>query len=1028
MLIKTIYLAIIFNVLTKFCTGSVNSFKNFKKVRRRSLATRESLQRLVSNDQINNKKQIDLILEFNPDSFHFYQNSNFLQVLNKNRPDSTKYSNKGRNLDLNNLISQKINPLKLKLVSKLSDHLWHFQKDIDQDDQSILNKWNGKLKKSILRRRKRRSAGSSSNQSLSKNSKSSSINRLKERIQRSFKILQNKHYFLEILPSKSRNFRNNKSNSLTYNNNNNKHRSNRLRRDNGDYDIEQDLIKPSEEFQLILKNQSPPNDPNWKDMWYLHRPNYKTGYYHLNVTAAWALGYTGAGITVTILDDGIERNHPDLMENYDASASYDFNSNDADPMPRYNPQNENRHGTRCAGEVAAIKDNNICVPGIAYKSNIGGIRMLDGDVTDVVEMKSVSHSPQTVDIYSSSWGPDDDGKTVDGPGRLTKQAFIDGTEKGRNGKGSIFVWASGNGGRYHDSCSCDGYCNSIYTITVSSTTQNERIPWYSEKCSSTLTSTYSSGTRPEENIITTDLRMSCTTSHTGTSASAPIAAAICALVLEANPSLTWRDMQHLIVQTSNPYIVKSTGEYVKNGAGLWFSHAYGFGVMDAGRMCEVARNWINVPPMRLVSSLIYSGIGETWTGTDYVKEFEIGHQFGDDQKTDMSDFKLETVSPILTIQFPYRGYLEIYLTSPAGSRSQLLFKRQSDRSSQGFKKWQFMSVMYWGENPVGTWKLEIKNVGSTPSYKGTLLYFNLQLTGTKEMDWNIIKDKSSEDDSNNLSSEDQIKLTVPEENQIDDETPKLSETETKNTSIKPITVQNCRDQNDETESCVECMDTYFLHEVQNACLESCPAGFAEQTEPRNFCEKCHESCKTCTGSLKTQCTDCFEGFDLNSVNMCLEIRADLTEEQTENEEKDKDEEIDQNTTTDQSLRFVENHDDDPSNENTIIDSPKPIFSKDSDIKSTIEQLAEAAKIQANQAKIAAEEKQKRYKELSKMIADSEENSMKELWIQCIIVGFVISACFYLIKLAGCLPRFGFSGKSGSSSGKYEQIPMDDTSR
>ena len=50
--------------------------------------------------------------------------------------------------------------------------------------------------------------------------------------------------------------------------------------------------------------------------------------------------------------------------------------------------------------------------------------------------------------YPSSWGPNDDGKTVDGPGKLAFRAFKNGITRGREGKGSIFVWASGNGGRY----------------------------------------------------------------------------------------------------------------------------------------------------------------------------------------------------------------------------------------------------------------------------------------------------------------------------------------------------------------------------------------------------------------------------------------------------------------------------------------------------------------------------------------------------------------------------------------------------
>ena len=58
-----------------------------------------------------------------------------------------------------------------------------------------------------------------------------------------------------------------------------------------------------------------------------------------------------------------------------------------------------------------------------------GVRMLDGEVTDVVEASSLSLNPQHIDIYSSSWGPTDDGKTVDGPGKLASRAFVSGVTK-----------------------------------------------------------------------------------------------------------------------------------------------------------------------------------------------------------------------------------------------------------------------------------------------------------------------------------------------------------------------------------------------------------------------------------------------------------------------------------------------------------------------------------------------------------------------------------------------------------------------
>lgn len=52
--------------------------------------------------------------------------------------------------------------------------------------------------------------------------------------------------------------------------------------------------------------------------------------------------------------------------------------------------------------------------------------MLDGEVTDMVEAQSLSLNPQHIDIYSVSWGPEDDGKTVDGPAKLAKEAFLRG--------------------------------------------------------------------------------------------------------------------------------------------------------------------------------------------------------------------------------------------------------------------------------------------------------------------------------------------------------------------------------------------------------------------------------------------------------------------------------------------------------------------------------------------------------------------------------------------------------------------------
>ncbi|XP_071952066.1 proprotein convertase subtilisin/kexin type 4-like [Antedon mediterranea] len=460
-------------------------------------------------------------------------------------------------------------------------------------------------------------------------------------------------------------------------------------------------------------------DPDWRATWYLNRGNHRD----MNVIPAWEQGYTGRGVVVSILDDGLEKNHPDLETNYDSKASYDVNDHDNDPQPRYDIRNENRHGTRCAGEVAAEANNNVCSVGVAYNANIGGVRMLDGDVTDAVEARSLAHQPQHVDIYSASWGPDDDGKTVDGPGKLARQAFKDGALKGRGGLGSIFVWASGNGGRMEDSCNCDGYTNTIYTLSVSSVSENGKVPWYSERCASTLATTYSSGSTREKQVVTVDLRKGCTKQHSGTSASAPLAAAICALALEANPNLTWRDLQHIVVNTARPEHLDES-DWITNGAGFKVSHSYGFGLMDASAMVDLALRWPTVPPMKTCSQAVVSQRKQI-KGKLLLDHISDGCA-GTSEKLNY----LEKVHAVLSITFPRRGDLVIHLTSPMGTSAMLLPKRPHDASGTGFSNWEFMSTHTWGEQPQGKWTLQIENKGS--SYNtGFLTSWTLKLYGTE---------------------------------------------------------------------------------------------------------------------------------------------------------------------------------------------------------------------------------------------------------------------------------------------------------
>ena len=117
------------------------------------------------------------------------------------------------------------------------------------------------------------------------------------------------------------------------------------------------------------------------------------------------------------------------------------------------------------------------------------------------------------------------------------------------------MWATGNGGQALDDCSCDGYTSSIHTLSVGSISPGGYCTSYDEKCPSTMAVVYTGdvglGKRESSrNLVTTSLFGKCVERFSGTSCAAPLAAGIFALVLQANPNLTWRDMQHLVVRTA----------------------------------------------------------------------------------------------------------------------------------------------------------------------------------------------------------------------------------------------------------------------------------------------------------------------------------------------------------------------------------------------------------------------------------------------------------------------------------------------
>ncbi|MBL9132602.1 MAG: S8 family serine peptidase, partial [Verrucomicrobiaceae bacterium] len=172
----------------------------------------------------------------------------------------------------------------------------------------------------------------------------------------------------------------------------------------------------------------------------------------VNVVSAWD-NYKGAGLRIAIVDDGLEVTHPDLAANVDLLNDYDFNDLDDDPSPGA----EDFHGTACAGVAAARGNNGIGVTGSAPEATLVGLKLIAAPTTDADEADAFGFKKDILAIKSNSWGPYDNAYGSGGPGPLSLAAMQDAVTNGRGGKGTIFLWAAGNGNQTGDDSNYDGW-------------------------------------------------------------------------------------------------------------------------------------------------------------------------------------------------------------------------------------------------------------------------------------------------------------------------------------------------------------------------------------------------------------------------------------------------------------------------------------------------------------------------------------------------------------------------------------------
>ena len=439
--------------------------------------------------------------------------------------------------------------------------------------------------------------------------------------------------------------------------------------------------------------RSVPDDPYLYQQW--HLINDLDPLYDINIEPAWDLGYTGAGVVVGIVDEQWDHDHVDLAANYLAEATQTGG-------------NMNDHATPCAGLVGAVAYNGVMGCGVAYGAQISGQRFGD----DSEDAEAQLYRNDLNDIKSNSWGPTDDSQ-LDPLPAVMKAAFEEGVSTGRQGLGEIFVWAAGNGGSQNDRVDYDGYASSRYTIAVGAIGDWDQYCTYSERgCSLTVVAPSNGNDR---SIATTTRYNGWTRYFSGTSASAPICAGVIALMLEANPDLTWRDVQHVLIESARVCSPDHASWFV-NGAGYPVSERFGHGAVDAGAAVTLAETWQNVPH-EVVSTT------EASVDMDLPDNDPNGLSFSVDVTRNLRIESVELIPQVVTENI---GDLAIVLTSPSGLNSNLARSRTDGRDN--YFDFPFVSLRHWGENSVGTWTVKIAD--ERVDYPAHWAGFRLNIYGT----------------------------------------------------------------------------------------------------------------------------------------------------------------------------------------------------------------------------------------------------------------------------------------------------------
>lgn len=448
--------------------------------------------------------------------------------------------------------------------------------------------------------------------------------------------------------------------------------------------------------------------------------------------------YTGAGVRVGLVDDGFDLRHPDLAGRFDLESSFDPRDGG---VPNIMPDSTSDvHGTWVAGVIGARGDDDFGMIGVAPDSTLVGYYARFGTGGSLrAEMADLLARQVNVDISNNSWGYTTQfaDNFLDPSWAAIKDALHFGVTEGREGLGTVYVFAAGNDRQYMpNSLAYDGdntnyhsLTNSRSEITVAASTADGHIAPFSTPGSSILV------TAPGVSVLTTMLVQGDPADAfgfvSGTSFAAPIVSGVVAMMLEANPDLGYRDVQEILAMSARMIDSTSTS-WATNGATNWngsgheVSHDFGFGLVDAHAAVRLAETWTTQHTAANESVISAPGtVGNDGPLVDFQPR-----SYSVTVSPDHQNFSIDWVEVDVAFAHSHIGDLRVHLISPTGTDSVLMDQPGDGTNARTSLQFTLSTDHDWGESPAGTWTLLVEDAGTGGT--GALTSFAVRFYGDEQ--------------------------------------------------------------------------------------------------------------------------------------------------------------------------------------------------------------------------------------------------------------------------------------------------------